>query len=78
MRFLLLSAVALAMLTIPAVSTSPAKAEVVYPWCAYYTFHDGDATNCGFVSWQQCMATISGIGGYCAPNPRYAPRRTRR
>jgi hypothetical protein len=52
---------------------------VTYPWCAYYGTPDGvGGTNCGFVSWQQCMATVSGIGGWCRQNPRYTnppPRR---
>jgi hypothetical protein len=39
-----------------------------YPWCANY----GPSTrNCGFVSFEQCLATISGRGGYCAQNPLY-------
>ncbi|MFZ2069412.1 MAG: DUF3551 domain-containing protein [Xanthobacteraceae bacterium] len=44
-----------------------------YPWCAVYSTGDGDATNCGFVSREQCMATVSGIGGRCEPNNRYVP-----
>jgi hypothetical protein len=39
-----------------------------YPWCAYY---DWSTYNCGFVSFRQCLATISGIGGWCQRNPRY-------
>ena len=39
-----------------------------YPWCARY---DWTTTNCGFVSLQQCLATISGIGGRCELNPFY-------
>jgi hypothetical protein len=37
-------------------------------------------TNCGFASWQQCQAAISGVGGFCTPNPSQnglAPRRER-
>ena len=34
-----------------------------YPWCAIYA-KDGD-THCFFTSYQQCMATVSGIGGFC-------------
>jgi hypothetical protein len=45
----------------------PAAAQE-YPWCARY---DWSTRNCGFVSYQQCMATIWGIGGRCEPNPRY-------
>jgi hypothetical protein len=37
-------------------------------WCAYYT---KGATNCGFHSYAQCLATVSGIGGSCAPNPAF-------
>jgi hypothetical protein len=32
----------------------------------------GDAAyNCGFVNRDQCMATVSGIGGYCELNNLY-------
>jgi uncharacterized protein DUF3551 len=44
-----------------------------YPWCAQYGFRSGGGRNCGFVNWQQCMATVSGIGGYCEPNAMYQP-----
>ena len=27
-----------------------------------------------FSTWQQCMATVSGIGGFCEPNQFYNPR----
>jgi hypothetical protein len=45
-----------------------------YPWCAYYDFGGhGGATNCGFATFQQCLATVSGVGGSCGPNPMYQP-----
>jgi hypothetical protein len=47
-----------------------ASAERVYPWCAYY---DAYTYNCGFISLQQCLATTSGVGGACRPNPYGAP-----
>ena len=46
-----------------------ASAQTRYPWCAYY---DAWSYNCGFVTFQQCLATISGVGGACRPNP-YGP-----
>ncbi|MES1155660.1 MAG: DUF3551 domain-containing protein [Pseudorhodoplanes sp.] len=48
-----------------------------YPWCARY---DWTTYNCGFVSLNQCLATTSGVGGRCEPNPRYAgePRAKKR
>jgi Protein of unknown function (DUF3551) len=45
-----------------------------YPWCARYSGNGlGGASNCGFVSFGQCMATVSGIGGFCEPNTLYVP-----
>ncbi len=45
-----------------------------YPWCAYYNMgEDGGGTNCGFVSFDQCMATVRGIGGFCERNTLYQP-----
>jgi hypothetical protein len=42
-----------------------------YKWCAVYSGDRGGGTNCGFITYQQCLDTISGAGGYCAPNPFY-------
>jgi Protein of unknown function (DUF3551) len=36
-------------------------------WCANY--NGGNGTNCGFHSFEQCQATVSGIGGFCSRNP---------
>jgi hypothetical protein len=37
-------------------------------WCAQYGSLGG-GTNCGFYSFEQCQATVSGIGGFCMRNP---------
>lgn len=47
---------------------APAKAQN-YPWCAQYSTRDG--STCGFTTFQQCMATVSGIGGFCIQNNTY-------
>jgi hypothetical protein len=46
-----------------------------YPWCAYYSGgrHGGGGTNCGFTTFQQCLDTVSGIGGFCQRNTQYQP-----
>lgn len=46
-----------------------------YPWCAYYSGGGGGGggTNCGFTTFEQCMATISGIGGFCDRNTQFVP-----
>jgi hypothetical protein len=52
---------------------APAEAQN-YPWCAQYSGRAlGGAMNCGFVSFEQCMATVSGIGGFCIRNNTYRP-----
>jgi hypothetical protein len=50
----------------------PASAEITYPWCAQYGDRDG-ARNCGFSTYQQCRAAISGNGGFCIENSMYQP-----
>ena len=75
---LLLTAVAAAAAT--SAVPPPAKA-AEYLWCAQYGTWGGGGRNCGFVSYQQCMATISGIGGSCIRSPYYRgpePRGERR
>jgi Protein of unknown function (DUF3551) len=68
---LLLSAVA--VLAATSMLGTQAKAQN-YPWCAQYSGSAlGGATNCGFVSFQQCMATVTGIGGFCVRNTLYQP-----
>ena len=53
-------------------------AAIEYPWCVQYGGMDGDGgRNCGFVSYQQCMETARGSGGFCEHNLFYtgAPER---
>ena len=67
MRMFTILAVVTAALSLGA---NPAAAEgKVWPWCAYY---NAWTYNCGFDTFQQCLATISGVGGFCRQNP-YAP-----
>ncbi len=46
----------------------PAAAMPAYPWCARY-FDRSGATACYFTSKPQCMAEVSGRGGFCLENP---------
>jgi hypothetical protein len=69
MRLILSTAAAAALAAAGLFSAQPAQA-IEYPWCAIYSGNSG-VQNCGFVSFQQCMATISGAGGFCQQNPRY-------
>ena len=44
-------------------------------WCL---FEDAWTYNCGFATLQQCLATASGAGGQCQPNPSGPPSPPRR
>jgi len=43
-----------------------------YPWCAHYD-KDGGSMVCGFTSFEQCLADVRGIGGFCEQNNTYVP-----
>jgi len=66
----------IALLVIAAGSfAEPAKADP-YRWCAVYSGGGhGGGTNCYFVTLRQCQETVSGIGGFCRPNPFYTGRK---
>lgn len=52
-------------------SVEPINAEITYPWCAQYSGGRGGGRNCGFTTWEQCRATVHGVGGYCELNSMY-------
>jgi len=68
-RYGLLAAVLAAVVT--CVIGSPAAQADPYRWCAVYGGKGGGGQNCGFVTIEQCRATVSGIGGFCQPNLFY-------
>jgi hypothetical protein len=71
-----LVAAALAVTFSALIPAAPASA-IEYPWCAQYGGRSG-GRNCGFVSFQQCQATVSGMGGFCERNLFYTPTKSRR
>ena len=71
MRYLLLAFGAFVVTA--GIGTWPAQAQS-YPWCAIYGGGGGGAQNCGFVTFQQCQATVSGTGGFCEQNSQYGVR----
>jgi len=38
---------------------------VAAPWCAWY---DPYTYNCGYYTFEQCLATVRGNGGFCYKN----------
>ena len=61
-------------------AATPAAAQGA--WCAQYSGQNGGPTNCGFYTWEQCRWAVSGVGGFCSPNPwasdQLPPRRRAR
>jgi hypothetical protein len=60
-----------AFATVMMIQPRSADAAPYWPWCSYYGY-DSFAHACAFSSWEQCMETVRGIGGYCYVNP-YGP-----
>jgi len=56
-----LSAITLFLIADPAVADP-------YKWCAAYR---NGSNNCGFTTFEQCQASVSGVGGSCVPNQFY-------
>jgi hypothetical protein len=64
---------------LPALAASAALAVFIpvsghaieYPWCAQYGLSGDGGRNCGFSTFEQCLATVSGIGGFCERNSFY-------
>jgi hypothetical protein len=65
------------MLLLAAVAALPALTGAAqareYPWCARYGGWMSSTRNCGFDTFGQCMATISGVGGVCERNMMAGP-----
>jgi hypothetical protein len=49
---------------------SPGKAQAL-PWCAILS-DQGGSPDCRYATFEQCSATVSGLGGDCIRNPASA------
>ncbi len=74
MRFTVLGAIVLSTLFVPGTVRAYDLPYDPYPWCANYGGDASGASNCGFLTLEQCRATVSGIGGFCEHNQFYNPR----
>jgi Protein of unknown function (DUF3551) len=71
MRKLILAAsVAAGLAAVASFTTGTAHADP-YKWCAVLNMGDA-AYNCGFVTLEQCRASVSGVGGFCELNQFYS------
>jgi Protein of unknown function (DUF3551) len=54
-------------LALTALAVSEAEAAA---YCAYSGGgRGGSYENCGYYTWEQCRAAVSGVGGFCMRNP---------
>jgi hypothetical protein len=67
-----ISAFVLALVTTAMFAPRPAAAAYNLPWCAQH-YDSSFAFSCAFYTQQQCLATMSGVGGNCIQNPRLPP-----
>ena len=74
MRFTVLGAIVLSSLLLPGTVRAYDLPYDPYPWCANYGGDASGSSNCGFLTLEQCRATVSSIGGFCAHNQFYNPR----
>jgi hypothetical protein len=73
MRIISMGSMLFAILLLSSAAASAA------PWCADYGGgRGGGGTNCGFYSFQQCMDTVRGVGGFCRQNGFENPNWTTR
>jgi hypothetical protein len=58
-------------LSLGAFGTAAQAQNTRYPWCAVSAQDNVELADCTYSTFQQCLATISGLGGFCRENPRY-------
>jgi hypothetical protein len=64
---------ALATVTGTMIAPGSAHAAPYWPWCSRYDWARSGAFQCAFVSFEQCMETVRGLGGFCYMNPYQTP-----
>jgi hypothetical protein len=72
MRLILASlAAAIAILTVNVETSSAQPGNPTRPYCLRDGINGAGMWDCSYYSMQQCLATASGNGGTCQPNPWY-------
>jgi Protein of unknown function (DUF3551) len=74
MRMPIIALFVIAAVLLGVTQISNAQSPYSYPLCAIPSGGDnsgGGAMSCYYASWQQCMTSLSGIGGNCVESPYY-------
>ena len=67
-RLILNAALALGAVAMATAVDARRDARADGAWCATAGGHSG-YSNCGYYSFRQCQAAVSGVGGMCSRNP---------
>jgi Protein of unknown function (DUF3551) len=72
MHLPILSLLLIAAALLGEMQVASAQSPTSYPWCAKsFKMESSSGISCYFTSREQCMTTLSGIGGYCFQSPYY-------
>jgi hypothetical protein len=71
MRLPVLSLFVIAAALLVEMQAASAQSPSNYPWCARAYKMESSSISCYFTSREQCMTTLSGIGGFCFESPYY-------
>ena len=63
----IISLAILAAMLLGDIHAAAAQSPYSYPWCSIRG--RGGGMSCYYTSWEQCRATMSGIGGLCINSP---------
>jgi hypothetical protein len=63
-----------AMMLAAETGAATAQSGRYYPWCFRNDRTESSSLSCFYMTRDQCMATLSGLGGACIQNPYRAPR----
>jgi hypothetical protein len=77
MRFAIYLLFLVAMMLAAETGAATAQSGHYYPWCFRNDRTESSSLSCFYMTRDQCMATLSGLGGACIENPYPLPPATR-
>ena len=73
MRFAIYPLFLVAMMLVAETGAATAQSGRYYPWCFRNDRTVSNSLSCFYMTRDQCMATLSGLGGTCIENPLLLP-----
>ena len=73
MRFAIYSLFPVAIMLAAETGAATAQSGRYYPWCFRNDRTQSSSLSCFYMTRDQCLATLSGLGGACVENPYLLP-----